>query len=115
MAEPDPDTLERRIERTRAELAKTVDAIADRVSPKKVAGRSVAKVKSQVRAQTEQVVSTIGDMVGQAQSPNGHRPAADEPWDDDYPASPIAPVLIGIGVAVALGAAIVIMRRRRRR
>ncbi|MFD0665593.1 DUF3618 domain-containing protein [Thermocatellispora tengchongensis] len=39
MADTDPDELERRIERTRAELARTVDAIADRVSPKRVAQR----------------------------------------------------------------------------
>ncbi|WP_061296915.1 DUF3618 domain-containing protein [Herbidospora cretacea] len=115
MTDTDPDTLEGRIERTRAELAKTVDAIADRVSPKKVAGRSVAKMKSQVKAQTEHVVSTIGDMVGNpaAQSPNGHRPA-EEPWDDDYPATPAAPVLIAVGAVVVIGALIVIMRRRRR-
>ncbi|GAA2891117.1 hypothetical protein GCM10020220_096610 [Nonomuraea rubra] len=37
MADTDPDELERRIARTRAELAQTVDAIADRVSPKRVA------------------------------------------------------------------------------
>ena len=42
MADTDPAALERKIERTRAELARTVDAIADRVSPKKVAERNVA-------------------------------------------------------------------------
>ncbi len=40
MADTDPDELERRIARTRAELAQTVDAIADRVSPKRVAERT---------------------------------------------------------------------------
>lgn len=46
MADTDPEALERQIERTRAELATTVDAIADRVSPKRVAGRQMAKVKA---------------------------------------------------------------------
>jgi len=44
----DPDTIQREIEQTRAELADTIDAIADRISPKRVASRSAHAVKSQV-------------------------------------------------------------------
>jgi hypothetical protein len=43
-----PDTIQREIEQTRAELADTIDAIADRISPRRVAGRSAQAVKSQV-------------------------------------------------------------------
>ncbi|GIH27265.1 hypothetical protein Aph01nite_55750 [Acrocarpospora phusangensis] len=131
MADTDPEALERKIERTRTELARTVDAIADRVSPKRVAGRNVAKVK----AQAEQVVTSIGDFVGARpngssrgfgataplangaapSSANGAAPGETETWEDDYPAPNLAPVLIGVGVLVAVGAAILIMRRRRRR
>ncbi|GAA0429407.1 hypothetical protein Acor_40220 [Acrocarpospora corrugata] len=129
MADTDPAALERKIERTRTELARTVDAIADRVSPKRVAGRNVAKVK----AQAEHVVTTIGDFMGAQRSngvisaghlANGVAPATandtarageSEGWEDDYPPPNIAPVLIGVGVALAVGAAILIMRRRRRR
>jgi hypothetical protein len=43
----DPEALEREIERTRDELARTIDALAGRVSPKQVASRSVARVKEE--------------------------------------------------------------------
>jgi hypothetical protein len=43
-----PDTIQREIEQTRAELADTIDAIADRLSPKRVASRSASAVKAQV-------------------------------------------------------------------
>jgi hypothetical protein len=119
MADTDPEALERRIERTRAELARTVDAIADRVSPKRVVERSVAKVKTNAG----QFVSSLGDLVGGGTraSLNGSRSfAVDEPdagpgpvRQDEPPA--IAPVLIGVGAVLVVGAAIVLLRRRRRR
>jgi hypothetical protein len=43
-----PDTIQREIEQTRAELADTIDAIADRLSPKRVASRGASAVKAQV-------------------------------------------------------------------
>ena len=43
-----PDTIQREIEQTRAELADTIDAIADRISPKRAASRGAQAVKSQV-------------------------------------------------------------------
>jgi hypothetical protein len=44
----DPDTIQREIEQTRAELADTIDAIADRISPKRAASRGAHAVKSSV-------------------------------------------------------------------
>jgi len=44
----DPDTIQREIEQTRAELADTIDAIADRVSPRRAASRGASAVKSSV-------------------------------------------------------------------
>ena len=41
----EPEDLERHIERTRDDLANTIDAIAARVSPKRVASRGVANAK----------------------------------------------------------------------
>lgn len=41
----DPDAIQREIEHTREELAHTIDAIADRVNPKRAASRGAAKVK----------------------------------------------------------------------
>jgi LPXTG-motif cell wall-anchored protein len=110
MADTDPAELERQIERTRAELAQTVDAIADRVSPKRVAARGVAKV----RANAEHLVAQVGDMVGGVAGPKPVK-LAGEPedlWADDRP--DLAPILIGVGAVLALGAVVVLWRRRRR-
>jgi hypothetical protein len=43
----DPDTLVSEIERTRDDLARTIDAIADRVSPANNARRVMARVREQ--------------------------------------------------------------------
>src|SRR3954449_319044 len=43
-----PDTIQREIEQTRAELADTIDAIADRISPRRAASRGATAVKSSV-------------------------------------------------------------------
>ena len=45
---PDPAEIQQQIEGTRAELASTIDAIADRLSPKHVAARTVETVKGKV-------------------------------------------------------------------
>jgi hypothetical protein len=47
LAERDPDALEKEIERTRAELARTIDTIADRVNPAKAAKRAVTRVRDE--------------------------------------------------------------------
>jgi hypothetical protein len=43
-----PDTLVSEIEATRADLARTIDAIADRVAPRNVARRTVERAKERV-------------------------------------------------------------------
>jgi hypothetical protein len=45
---PDPAEIQQQIEQTRAELASTVDAIADRVSPKRVAERTKITIMEKV-------------------------------------------------------------------
>jgi uncharacterized protein DUF3618 len=47
-AERDPDALAEQIERTRAELARTIDSIADRVSPAKVTRRALDRARVQI-------------------------------------------------------------------
>ena len=44
----DADAIQKEIEQTRAELAETIDAIADRISPKRAASRGAHAVKAQV-------------------------------------------------------------------
>src|SRR4051812_5003138 len=41
-----PDTIQREIEQTRAELADTIDAIADRISPRRAATRGAQAVRA---------------------------------------------------------------------
>lgn len=48
-ATPDPEALAGDIERTREELAETLDAIAEKVSPKKAAARTKKKVGDAVK------------------------------------------------------------------
>ncbi|GAA4059298.1 DUF3618 domain-containing protein [Nonomuraea soli] len=105
----DPDELEARIAKTRAELAHTVDAIADRVSPKRVAERSVESVKERAGA----FVASVGDALGVRQKPVQLGEDPDGLWDEEQPN--LAPVLIGVGAVLVVGAAIVLLRRRRKR
>jgi len=44
----DPDALVKEIERTRANLAQTIDTLAERVSPANVTKRAVSRVMEQV-------------------------------------------------------------------
>jgi hypothetical protein len=52
----DQDELVADIDRTRAQLARTIDAIADRVSPKKNVNRAVEQVRQRV-AQIDPVMA----------------------------------------------------------
>jgi Protein of unknown function (DUF3618) len=59
LARRDPDALEKEIERTREELARTIDIIADRVNPTKVTRRAVARARQEA-AQIDPVVAGVG-------------------------------------------------------
>ena len=58
----DQDTLVADIDRTRAELARTIDAISDRVSPKKNVNRAL----EQIRQRTSQVDPVMAGAVATA-------------------------------------------------
>ena len=64
-----PDTIQKEIEATRAELAETIDAIADRISPKRAASRGAAAVKSSV-------TGVFGGGNGNGSATNGRAPAS---------------------------------------
>ena len=64
----DPDTIQKEIEQTRAELADTIDAIADRISPKRAASRGAHAVKSSM--------SGLFGSNGAEGSANGSAPAS---------------------------------------
>ena len=119
----DPSAIEREIEETRAELARTVDLIAERLSPKRAASRGVTKVREGIGGVFHQ---ENGD--GSA-SGNGHGPDDASPYEPREPSS-IHTVPISTGgiaqqrtlrkdrVAMAVGAlaavvALVVLKRRR--
>jgi len=58
----DPETLVADIDRTRAELARTIDAISDRVSPKK----NVQRAMEQVRQRASQIDPIMAGAVAAA-------------------------------------------------
>jgi hypothetical protein len=94
----DPEALEREIERTRDELARTIDALAERVSPKKVASRSVARVKEEA----ENVAAAVGTII-----------ARPDPEDHEAITRRNTAALVGAGVALTV-TVLVLWRRSRR-
>ncbi|MDP9408687.1 MAG: DUF3618 domain-containing protein [Actinomycetota bacterium] len=62
----DPDAIQREIDRTRQELAQTLDAIADKVSPRKHLDRGKAKAKDaleQGRAKAKETGESVRQQV----------------------------------------------------
>lgn len=102
----DPAALEREIERTRHELARTVDELADRVNPKNVAQRGADRLKDEAG----QVAKAVGALV---------RPAGDSDAKDDEEGAgrqlDKRLVLAGVGAAVTVTALVLWRRRRKRR
>jgi hypothetical protein len=112
-----PDAIQREIEATRAELADTIDAIADRVSPKKAASRGAQAVKAKAsaalggaeRAVTE-VAGTVAGKAGDVADEAGHNgsdPAVAARQTEDADSGRIQPreptVLSSTGETIANG------------
>lgn len=97
----DPETLEREIERTRAELARTIDALADRVNPRHAVRRGVGRMKDEV----DQFAAVVGSIV----SPEEGTEARRLPGDRRAVA-----IVVGAGVALSVTAAVLWRRRPRR-
>lgn len=93
----DPETLEREIERTRAELQRAIDALADRANPRNMARRGMTRLKEE----TGQAVAVVGSVFA--------------PTDgDELGADRRTALIAGAGVALTVTVAIVVWRRRRR-
>jgi hypothetical protein len=90
----DPEAIEREIERTREELARSIDLLAERLSPKQVARRGVVAA----RVEVGRVAADLGALA--RREPNDRR-------------SPLTgPVLITAGLAVSAIAVRLLLRRR---
>ena len=88
----DQDALVADIDSTRAELARTIDAISDRVSPK----RNVNRAKDEFRQRVNQVGQRVNQQVGQR-------------------VNRVDPVVAGAAVAAVLVSVTVIFLVRRRK
>jgi hypothetical protein len=62
----DPDVLVEEIERTREDLAETLDAIADKVSPKRVAARTKQQVTETVKDGAAEASATVKEKAADA-------------------------------------------------
>ncbi len=62
----DPDALIKEIERTRENLARTIDALTERVSPGNVARRTVARVREQASRPEVQLVGGMAALAAVA-------------------------------------------------
>lgn len=94
-----PSELERQIERARTDLARSVDAIVDRVHPKRVLERGMGRLKQRVGGATARL-----DVAG------------DHGADDRQDAGPAVrrEYLIAAAAVVVVGTAAIIVWRRRR-
>ena len=121
------DALQQEIERTRDELARTVDNIADRVSPKNVAQRTFQQVKDDAAAARKKLPSgggtndSHGDLATQeieSQAPSGgsHRATGSSSTAMGAVGQTLQAnrtvVLVAAGVVVAVTVVTVATRRR---
>lgn len=123
----DPEELLRSIERTREELAHTVDTIAGRLDPKRVAKRGVGAVRDGLTTVVDGARVKL-HMVSDALEPDAGAGAPD-PGESESPASSVArakfaqvspivkrvpkPAAAGGMAALVALAAIIAVRRRR--
>lgn len=71
MTTDDPEVLRADIERRRAELGGTLDAIGDRVSPGRIIERRRNRMSDGVRTMRERVMGTVGDASNRASESAG--------------------------------------------
>lgn len=141
-ATPDPEALTQDIDKTREELAETLDAIADRVSPKRVATRTtkaaqdgasqavenvketaaetaaavkggVAKAREKVSGEPVEVASTPGALADTAVTPIVP-PGAEAPVHTSTPPAAPSRMPLYAGALAALVALLLLRRRHRR-
>jgi Protein of unknown function (DUF3618) len=111
----DPDEIAREIEQTRAELTDTIDAIAERISPKRAASRGAQAVKAQVSGvmgKTPEVGEAVSSVVGAQDGA-----AADDSVPDfggSSPASPASRPVVPIAVTAGVVLVVLLWLRRRR-
>ncbi len=122
----DPEVLAREIERTREDLAETMDAIADKVSPKRVADRTKARATevtqhaiATAKEKAAEASTTAKEAVASARGKATGQPAVattsiapGSPGWEPAPASAVRPEYVAGG---ALGVLVLLWLSRRRK
>jgi cell division septum initiation protein DivIVA len=118
----DQDTLVADIESTRTQLARTIDAIADRVSPKKNVERTMEQARRRADEVTEQTRRRAEEAIEQArrqadQAMEQARRRADQAMEQfRQHAGQVDPIVAGAAAAaVAVGVTALFLWRRRGR
>jgi hypothetical protein len=99
----DPEELLRSIERTREEVAHTVDTIAGRLDPKKAAQRGAASVRGRLTEAGGATRSKLGGVQGLSGAASKLRPYA----------SKVPKPAVGAGLAALVALAAILNRRRK--
>jgi len=114
----DPEEIRTDIERTRRELGQDVDALADKVTPSKIAERQTRKVKRAFSRVTDRIMGSASDAVDSTRDAVGN--AADTVADVPRKAArategnPIAAGLIAFGVGMLVASLIPASRQEQR-
>jgi hypothetical protein len=93
-----PDELRANIEATRRDLGSDVDALADKVTPSKIAERQTRKVKSAIRSVKDRVMGAADDATGSVSSVGDTLSGAGHTVAAKAQGNPIAVGLIAFGV-----------------
>ena len=114
----DPEEIRTDIERTRRELGQDVDALADKVTPSKIAERQTRKVKRAFSRVTDRIMGSASDAVDSTRDAVGN--AADTVADVPRKAArategnPIAAGLIAFGVGMLVASLVPASRQEQR-
>jgi hypothetical protein len=115
----DPSAIEREIEETRAELARTVDLIAERLSPKRAASRGATKVRESIEGVFSRENGNGTPVDGEVFDPYQPR---EQPTIRSValPGAPVHPtrtlrkdrVAMAVGAVATIAAVIIVLKRR---
>ncbi|WP_172383101.1 DUF3618 domain-containing protein [Streptomyces sp. MNP-20] len=105
---PTPDRLKQEAEETRTHLSESVDRLAERLSPPRVARRRARAVRSRAEGVRDRVMGTarattaqVGDTTGQVREQAGQTP---ERMRARAQGSPLAAGMVAFGAGLLVGA-----------
>lgn len=99
----DPNEIRSNIEQTRYELSEDVDALADKVTPSKIAHRQTEKVKGAFAGMKDKVMGVASDVEDHAKSAMHHAGDSMSDMGDDLAAAPHKAAATAKGNPLAVG------------